>query len=46
MQRRLLRQQCEVVGGGGDPLGVEFDAAKAIVQVRSGNFYEQRAAVG
>src|SRR5215469_10470961 len=46
MQRKLLRQQCEVVAGGGDPLGVAFEPDKALVHVRSGNFYEQQAAVG
>ena len=46
MQRRLLRQQCELVASGGDPLGVAFEQDKALVQVRSGNFYERRAAAG
>ena len=44
MQRRLLRQQCDVVVCGGDPLGVEFEQDKATVRVRSGNFYEERRA--
>jgi nitrite reductase/ring-hydroxylating ferredoxin subunit len=39
MQRRLLMQQMEVVAKGGDPLGVSFDPASALVKVRSGNFY-------
>lgn len=43
MQRRLLGQQIEVVAQGGDPLGVSFDPAGALVKVRSGNF-ERRAA--
>ena len=38
MQRRLLEKQMEVVARGGDPLGVTFDAADALVKVRSGNF--------
>jgi phenylpropionate dioxygenase-like ring-hydroxylating dioxygenase large terminal subunit len=39
MQRRLLAQQMEIVAKGGDPLGVNFDADKALVRIRSGNFY-------
>jgi nitrite reductase/ring-hydroxylating ferredoxin subunit len=39
MQRRLLEKQIEVVREGGDPAGVHFDAAKALVHVRSGNFF-------
>jgi hypothetical protein len=38
MQRRLLEQQMEVVTRGGDPVGVSFDPANALVNVRSGNF--------
>jgi phenylpropionate dioxygenase-like ring-hydroxylating dioxygenase large terminal subunit len=38
MQRRLLEKQIEIVAQGGDPLGVTFDAADALVRVRSGNF--------
>ena len=38
MQRRLLEQQMEVVARGGDPVGVSFDPANALVNVRSGNF--------
>jgi phenylpropionate dioxygenase-like ring-hydroxylating dioxygenase large terminal subunit len=38
MQRRLLEQQMEVVARGGDPVGVSFDPANALVKVRSGNF--------
>ncbi len=41
MQRRLLQEQIKVVAEGGDPLGVEFDPAKALVKVRSGNFYRK-----
>lgn len=39
LQRRLLAQQIERVQAGGDPLGVAFDPAAAVVKVRSGNFY-------
>lgn len=46
MQRRLLLQQCEVVAGGGEPLGVAFEQDKALVHIRSGNFYERRRATG
>jgi phenylpropionate dioxygenase-like ring-hydroxylating dioxygenase large terminal subunit len=45
MQRRLLEQQMDVVAGGGDPVGVAFDPAQALVKVRSGNF-ERRATQG
>jgi hypothetical protein len=38
MQRRLLEQQIDVVTRGGNPLGVTFDPAQALVKVRSGNF--------
>jgi nitrite reductase/ring-hydroxylating ferredoxin subunit len=39
LQRRLLAQQIKLVQDGGDPLGVAFDPAAAVVKVRSGNFY-------
>lgn len=39
MQRRMLEKQIEVVAAGGDPLGVNFDPAKAVHAVRSGNFF-------
>jgi phenylpropionate dioxygenase-like ring-hydroxylating dioxygenase large terminal subunit len=39
LQRRLLQQQIDVVASGGDPLGVTFDPAQAVVTIRSGNFY-------
>src|SRR5471032_2519550 len=41
MQRRMLEQQIALVAQGGDPLGVAFDADKAMVKVRSGNFYRR-----
>jgi phenylpropionate dioxygenase-like ring-hydroxylating dioxygenase large terminal subunit len=46
MQRRMLKQQCEIVASGGDPAGVVFEPQAALVRVRSGNFYEQQAAAG
>ena len=39
MQRRILEQQIAAVAEGRDPLGVAFDPQKALVHVRSGNFY-------
>jgi phenylpropionate dioxygenase-like ring-hydroxylating dioxygenase large terminal subunit len=36
--RRLIRQQIRVVQEGGDPIGVNFDPAKAIIEVGSGNY--------
>ena len=39
MQRRLLTKQIEHVQKGGDPLGFNADPAKAVFNVRSGNFY-------
>jgi nitrite reductase/ring-hydroxylating ferredoxin subunit len=41
MLRRQLEQQIRVVAEGGDPLGVVFDPAAAVVQVESGNFFKQ-----
>jgi len=46
MQRRLLREQMEVVASGGDPIGVSFDPDQALVRIRSGNFYRPLSAVG
>jgi phenylpropionate dioxygenase-like ring-hydroxylating dioxygenase large terminal subunit len=40
MQRRTLERQIEIVAKGGDPMGVSFDPANAVVTVRSGNFYK------
>jgi hypothetical protein len=39
MQRRILKQQIQSVAAGGDPIGVNFDPSKALVKLRSGNFY-------
>ena len=44
MQRRLLEQQIRIVAEGGDPLGVAFDPAQALVRIRSGNFFRNKAA--
>jgi nitrite reductase/ring-hydroxylating ferredoxin subunit len=38
MVRRLFKQQLRVVADGGDPVGVEFDASKALVEVVAGNY--------
>ena len=46
MQRRLLAQQIEIVAKGGDPLGVSFDPGRALVKIRSGNFYRASRAAG
>jgi len=46
LQRRLLEKQIEVVAKGGDPVGVTFDAGKALVQIRSGNFFRATRAAG
>jgi nitrite reductase/ring-hydroxylating ferredoxin subunit len=46
MQRRLLEKQMEVVAAGGDPLGVNFDPSKALVKIRSGNFFRDARATG
>jgi phenylpropionate dioxygenase-like ring-hydroxylating dioxygenase large terminal subunit len=39
VQRRFLEQQVKIVQDGGDPAGVIFDPAAALVHVRSGNFF-------
>ena len=39
MLRRLMKKQIAIVQQGGDPAGVHFDEEKAMVHVRSGNFY-------
>ena len=41
MLRRLLREQIRLVRRGGDPLGVVFDPASAVVKVQAGNFYRK-----
>jgi phenylpropionate dioxygenase-like ring-hydroxylating dioxygenase large terminal subunit len=39
LQRRILKAQIQIVAAGGDPIGVSFDPAAAVVKIRSGNFY-------
>ena len=39
--RRFLREQIRTVQAGGDPLGVTFDEAKAVVKVQAGNFFKK-----
>ena len=46
MLRGMLLEQMEVVAAGGNPTGVSFDTAGAVVRVRSGNFYRATEAVG
>jgi len=41
MLRRLMKEEIEKVTNGGDPQGVEFDPAKAVVQVKAGNFFRK-----
>ncbi len=40
MQRRMLERNIKAVMDGGDPEGVIFDEAKAVVHVPSGNFFK------
>ncbi|MGU7783275.1 Rieske 2Fe-2S domain-containing protein [Burkholderia sp. PU8-34] len=40
MLRRMMKQQIKIVAEGGDPIGVNFDPEKALVEIRSGNFYQ------
>jgi hypothetical protein len=44
MFRRKLREQIETVRRGGDPIGVVFDPARALVHVEAGNFLLEPAA--
>lgn len=37
--RRQMKQQIAIVQQGGDPAGVHFNEADALVRIRSGNFY-------
>jgi phenylpropionate dioxygenase-like ring-hydroxylating dioxygenase large terminal subunit len=41
MLRRMYRQQCKTVEGGGNPVGVAFAEADALIRVRSGLFMAQ-----
>jgi phenylpropionate dioxygenase-like ring-hydroxylating dioxygenase large terminal subunit len=43
MLRRMMKKQIAIVAEGGDPLGVHFDEDKALVKIRSGNFFNQPA---
>jgi hypothetical protein len=36
-----MKENIEKVANGGDPQGVEFDPAKAVVQVKAGNFFRK-----
>ena len=39
MMRRMLEQNIRIVQDGGDPVGAVFDAAKAMVEIPSGNYF-------
>ena len=39
MMRRMLEQNIKLVQEGGDPVGVVFDASKAMVEIPSGNYF-------
>jgi len=39
MQRRMLERDIKAVMNGGDPAGVAFDEAQAMIHVPSGNFF-------
>jgi phenylpropionate dioxygenase-like ring-hydroxylating dioxygenase large terminal subunit len=39
MMRRMLEQNIRTVQEGGDPVGVVYDAAKAVVEIPSGNYF-------
>ena len=41
MARRQFKQQVQIVAEGGDPAGVEFDEAKALVSIEAGNYILQ-----
>ena len=40
MLRKLMKDQIEIVQKGGDPQGVTFDPAKAVIQVKSGSYFK------
>jgi phenylpropionate dioxygenase-like ring-hydroxylating dioxygenase large terminal subunit len=44
MLRRLLAQQLEVVAQGGNPAGLSFDPADALIRFEAGNFHDGKAA--
>ncbi len=39
--RRQMKKQIAIVQEGGDPMGVHFDEDKALVHIRSGNFFSE-----
>jgi len=39
--RRLMREQIAAVQQGGDPAGVAFDPAQALVKVQAGNYFKR-----
>jgi hypothetical protein len=41
MVRRQFKQQVQIVAEGGDPAGVEFDEADALVSIEAGNYIFQ-----
>ena len=40
MHRRLLELQIKLVEEGGDPINVIRDPTKALIKIRSGNFFK------
>ena len=43
MVRRMMAKQNRLVAEGGDPAGVIFDTADAIVRIEGGNYFEGAA---
>ena len=43
MLRRLMREQIRIVQQGGDPIGVNYDPAKAVQVVGAGNHFREPA---
>ena len=41
MVRRQFKQQVQIVADGGDPAGVEFDEANALISIEAGNYVLQ-----
>jgi hypothetical protein len=39
--RRMVRDQIALVAQGGDPMGVAFDPAQAMVKVQAGNYFRR-----
>jgi major membrane immunogen (membrane-anchored lipoprotein) len=42
MLRRLFRRQVDIVAAGGDPQGVFFDEADALIELEAGNYIDER----